>query len=143
MRISDWSSDVCSSDLCLGHPMRAGGAEQGIELRAPIIALGGPRIASCPRAHERDVSKRLQRPFGIELGPMVENCSEQGDILLAARLGAQDFLEMILHLIVECQDLDRKNVARQPLHLLRHFIRVDNFAMPERCETAAGGTPAT
>src|SRR3546814_20580041 len=62
---------------CLVHPMRAGGAEQGIELRAPIIALGGPRIASCPRAHERDVSKRLQRPFGLELGPMVERSEER------------------------------------------------------------------
>src|SRR3546814_10930510 len=104
--------------------MRAGGAEQGIELRAPIIALGGPRIASCPRAHERAVSKRLQRPFGIELGPMVENCSEQGDILLAARLGAQEFLEMILHIIVDCQELERKKGARTPLHYVWHFSGV-------------------
>src|SRR3546814_7947693 len=69
---------------------------------------------------------------------MVENCSEQGDILLSARLGAQDFLEMILHIIVECQDIYRQNVARQPLHLLRHFSRVDQFEMSDRVDEAAG-----
>src|SRR3546814_2304884 len=45
---------------------------------------------------------------------------------------------MILHIIVECQDIDRQNVARQPLHLLRHFSRVDQFEMSDRVDEAAG-----
>src|SRR3546814_21186680 len=44
MRISDWSSDVCSSDLVRGHP-----------------------LAQLPEAAEADqVERRLQRPGQVE-----------------------------------------------------------------------------
>src|SRR3546814_11382025 len=41
MRISDWSSDVCSSDLAGADPQRAGGIESG--------ALGESRDRDMPR----------------------------------------------------------------------------------------------
>src|SRR3546814_10478969 len=52
MRISDWSSDVCSSDLCRGHPARGRarpgcrphGDGAGISLLAPQAAA--PRRAA-------------------------------------------------------------------------------------------------
>src|SRR3546814_13453729 len=43
---------------CLVPPMRAAGAEQVTELRHPLIALGGPRIASRLPTHEDEVSPR-------------------------------------------------------------------------------------
>src|SRR3546814_6262632 len=47
MRISDWSSDVCSSDLSAGAPVARGelvaGAVDGAELLVAELFDGGPR----------------------------------------------------------------------------------------------------
>src|SRR3546814_9165752 len=40
MRISDWSSDVCSSDLAAGIPQIRGAAEEVMRLE-PDLVLGG------------------------------------------------------------------------------------------------------
>src|SRR3546814_7474435 len=39
MRISDWSSDVCSSDLYLGGPGEAGGAVNAHYGRDPVVKI--------------------------------------------------------------------------------------------------------
>src|SRR3546814_1822021 len=54
LRISDWSSDVCSSDLELGHPVGPPGllrvVEQGrrVEVVDPTLALGGRPVEAVP-----------------------------------------------------------------------------------------------
>src|SRR3546814_2180981 len=58
MRISDWSSDVCSSDLASASAMAAGGNSVGmscswIEIR--LIERGSPILPS--RSEERRVGK--------------------------------------------------------------------------------------
>src|SRR3546814_6398350 len=50
MRISDWSSDVCSSDLFDGGRFRIG---EGVA----IVAGGGERRAAVDRSEERRVGK--------------------------------------------------------------------------------------
>src|SRR3546814_3434393 len=40
MRISDWSSDVCSSDLVVGDEVTHGGAVRGLEGSSLAAALG-------------------------------------------------------------------------------------------------------
>src|SRR3546814_20527285 len=72
MRMSDWSSDVCSSDLVFGH--RRDGLHFGKRLGARLRLLGGAR----PRAVAGDIvlqlgalrilrglcSDKLRLPFG-------------------------------------------------------------------------------
>src|SRR3546814_13304752 len=61
MRISDWSSDVCSSDLdCLGSP----GVILTSELRHRVRAVPAPRVAACDPA--RGEPSPLQRPIAAE-----------------------------------------------------------------------------
>src|SRR3546814_15373244 len=61
MRISDWSSDVCSSDLCifvLAGRARLGGAEDAIEARK-----------RCEAAVERDRDQLVGRPARVRQQP--------------------------------------------------------------------------
>src|SRR3546814_13166442 len=76
MRISDWSSDVCSSDLFLlvGTPSgltlaAEGGAHQSIN--TPLIGMGQPNLAYFEPAWADEVAammrwsfEHLQRPDG-------------------------------------------------------------------------------
>src|SRR3546814_8399346 len=77
MRISDWSSDVCSSDLILGQPWRwRGGAADGLELTGIETQLYLSR--GCPhddlerhrtptiRAWMPDPSRSAERRVGKE-----------------------------------------------------------------------------
>src|SRR3546814_10207014 len=69
MRISDWSSDVCSSDLCLG-------------LRAPCVGMRQPHavagvtltIERCHRAVADRSRKSLRRGLRRRLVPCGEQC---------------------------------------------------------------------
>src|SRR3546814_9448816 len=51
MRISDWSSDVCSSDLTAAPPTASTAAEADIGFTG--IALNQPLLFSCARVHQR------------------------------------------------------------------------------------------
>src|SRR3546814_1292954 len=65
MRISDWSSDVCSSDLLL-HPIHRGGAIvdfPDLVGFAGIIkdTLGGGRLTGIDMRHDADIAIVLER----------------------------------------------------------------------------------
>src|SRR3546814_11307304 len=67
MRISDWSSDVCSSDLCLclvgdgseqpGGPFRAFSLENRLQGFKPFACFRGVRVVIEVRSEERRVGK--------------------------------------------------------------------------------------
>src|SRR3546814_17439882 len=64
MRISDWSSDVCSSDLWEGSARRPPSCKSRCALAQAQaggfeLAAGGEDVAAARRAHGRDVA----RPF--------------------------------------------------------------------------------
>src|SRR3546814_2768079 len=83
MRISDWSSDVCSSDLGLGRIKEAAGVHQH---HIGLVVIGRQRIAVCPQFGEN--------PFGIDqcLGAAERNHAHLGRIgkLLFHEPGAPD-----------------------------------------------------
>src|SRR3546814_8989159 len=87
MRISDWSSDVCSSDLVVGAAVddehrpvrdlrRVGDGSQLAELAGPGIEVGW-EVAVLDQA---DLAGVLQQPSGVG-GPVVEvgRCAQSGD----------------------------------------------------------------
>src|SRR3546814_15240750 len=59
MRISDWSSDVCSSDLLAGR-LLARLLEQPFDIAVRQDARQGP-----PRGGARDVERRIVRPLAL------------------------------------------------------------------------------
>src|SRR3546814_5380774 len=80
MRISDWSSDVCSSDLARHQAYRAGGEQDGPRrLRQGRLR---PHLAGVPRLRERDRHHQLHRDpdFGVQgrnITALSENRSEE------------------------------------------------------------------
>src|SRR3546814_12116865 len=65
MRISDWSSDVCSSDL-LAHARPGGHARRGVRARAPLVwrraaaAPAGTPEARTPAATHRAARRHVR-----------------------------------------------------------------------------------
>src|SRR3546814_3378828 len=75
MRISDWSSDVCSSDLLAGPDLHAGGEGRGPPVPAHVLgahgdgghALGGERPREGRHVHEAGhVLRSEERRVGKE-----------------------------------------------------------------------------
>src|SRR3546814_1287862 len=60
MRISDWSSDVCSSDLGPDHPRRMLGPDQAVQINHPQLDLITLRLAQ-PRPARRPLRTWLLR----------------------------------------------------------------------------------
>src|SRR3546814_19525494 len=60
MRISDWSSDVCSSDLCLDHHRDA--------QRLQIVPDAVGRLAGCEDAAQHGVALGFALPEIVALG---------------------------------------------------------------------------
>src|SRR3546814_9840118 len=60
MRISDWSSDVCSSDLPLAHRLGVGAARQAEAIFALVEAAGldQPRRGQVGKPDDRDRPER-------------------------------------------------------------------------------------
>src|SRR3546814_12172904 len=56
MRISDWSSDVCSSDLELMDAFKAGELEKDF---VAVVRFQGPQAIGMPELH------KLTPPFGV------------------------------------------------------------------------------
>src|SRR3546814_7640435 len=96
MRISDWSSDVCSSDLDAEHRQQAlhfihrqrfaGDAEIDPQLLAAVVQLPGQRqrggteaeltVADLTAAGSQALTKRLERA----MGPDAERIDLDGEI---------------------------------------------------------------
>src|SRR3546814_16021118 len=77
MRISDWSSDVCSSDLCLvtilANSPEAGELLNGeiLVIRPTFMAFGiGARTAifAAPYARDHNIAQKLPRPCRKHVG---------------------------------------------------------------------------
>src|SRR3546814_18495791 len=63
MRISDWSSDVCSSDLSAFPPLPA-------HRRLKIFSGVHPETPPCPyRAHRQPAPAPCEKPFGAPAKP--------------------------------------------------------------------------
>src|SRR3546814_15028787 len=96
MRISDWSSDVCSSDLVAGGIERAGPALAGarrhaIQLGAlddPAVELIGPRMLQ-PAPVVRDV--------GVGLGEDRKSVVEGTSVSVRVDLGGRRSLKQKRH----------------------------------------------
>src|SRR3546814_8677040 len=88
MRISDWSSDVCSSDLTLVWMARRVHGVAGLAELVPLGVLGEDEFASLER--ERQALSRLR--FGLHLvaGRREERLLFDLQKALAARLGLRD-----------------------------------------------------
>src|SRR3546814_14337756 len=104
MRISDWSSDVCSSDLgddpCLAHATREQDLADAIVdlVRAGVVEFLALEVDFGAVARGRAFAQRLGQPFGI-----------------IERAGAADIMfEQIVELGPEGGvGLDRKSVCRE------------------------------
>src|SRR3546814_6107794 len=74
MRISDWSSDVCSSDLLAPLPVALDGLADRLQIKAPMAAeariLGGDRSA-----RHVAVDLRQRQPFAMNLSA-VHPCAD-------------------------------------------------------------------
>src|SRR3546814_4161679 len=91
MRISDWSSDVCSSDLTLlsGYFARPGAPEQGqIHPMCSVLVDGGKREGLQPRdpSADRDGRGADLDPIAQDHGPLVGSAEHDG-----ARAGGRFF----------------------------------------------------
>src|SRR3546814_7014572 len=90
MRISDWSSDVCSSDLLLGERQRDGGARGRIEPDVGWLAI---RVAGKHRRNDALVVHR--HPDRVPIGA------------LRLRVRNEDGLDAV----VASREPDRKSVV--------------------------------
>src|SRR3546814_16116060 len=82
MRISDWSSDVCSSDLRLG----------GRSIYDPaviVVLIAVSRFDEINAAYGRNVGDTLLEAIGRRLSRMVDD--DDGESTLVSRLGGAEF----------------------------------------------------
>src|SRR3546814_19428470 len=77
MRISDWSSDVCSSDLLLGE-----GAEGEILVRGPEVMLGYTDQALMDDAFDQDGFFRTGDLGRIEFGDFLAVSGRKKDVIV-------------------------------------------------------------
>src|SRR3546814_12094958 len=68
MRISDWSSDVCSSDLVMYHfvsgfTSRVAGTEVGVTEPQPTFSacFGGPFMAHRPNVYAKLLAEKMEK----------------------------------------------------------------------------------
>src|SRR3546814_3006531 len=66
MRISDWSSDVCSSDLPCGRRRDRGGGGHRRRLRRQCVQLSGPDPRACALAAQPARKRSEERRVGKE-----------------------------------------------------------------------------
>src|SRR3546814_7427284 len=78
MRISDWSSDVCSSDLLAGRLRLA--VPQFLEGGAHLIGDGEPRLAFLERVEALDIAERVG-PGGQLVALLPRKVEEDGEHL--------------------------------------------------------------
>src|SRR3546814_7710659 len=93
MRISDWSSDVCSSDLAHGVTGQLARVEATLEKAAPDIAWVAER---------RDAAPQVADPRHVPGGPqtagraaVVSGRDDRGHVLCPGRAGAQRHREAV------------------------------------------------
>src|SRR3546814_2170411 len=68
MRISDWSSDVCSSDLLRHRAIAGVGQAERLRLRGVALRGGDPAVAMHFVQHEIAPCERLLRILGAATG---------------------------------------------------------------------------
>src|SRR3546814_9814197 len=103
MRISDWSSDVCSSDLeAAACRLVAAGAEGGIGVDQQVDGAGRRRLrhvraadAKAPGGDRRQGALTLRHPVGIRqpLEAVARQCVDAGD--LAGDLDQAPYLRVV------------------------------------------------
>src|SRR3546814_2374410 len=84
MRISDWSSDVCSSDLDIAEGLFAQRRERTPAFTADLMLVRGHGVGA--KSTEHDVGKRISRPPGEPFIAIV--CRHRGDTRRAGMQGA-------------------------------------------------------
>src|SRR3546814_19865031 len=65
MRISDWSSDVCSSDLAAVFPFSGGGGAGGAPRDGRHRRQRGGAERLCPRANRRGIERSRGSAVGV------------------------------------------------------------------------------
>src|SRR3546814_14539189 len=98
MRISDWSSDVCSSDLSRPWKLRAKNLIERWrrKMNKPVKAQLGVLsrlIASQPKAPNPTGDSRVLTPENPETKPIIESIVRQTDAKIAAQHAILDQLE--------------------------------------------------
>src|SRR3546814_19017031 len=89
MRSSDWSSDVCSSDLAWVHPRRSFAG-----IARVLVRLGIARVLEVANPRPADAGLRAREP-GIGAQRLVEVADSAGPVaVLVARLQAVQALEV-------------------------------------------------
>src|SRR3546814_1276929 len=117
MRISDWSSDVCSSDL------RIGPCAHGCASGARVYDRGAD-IADVPDFLTISKDQRFQRCFRCAIGPPVgagilSNAGSEGDkmrILTLSQQGIESRDQRLLSGQVERDEADRKSTRLNSSH---------------------------
>src|SRR3546814_14236740 len=91
MRISDWSSDVCSSDLRLGDRRLVGVAEPGEQLRLRRRLHGeiGERGDADRRGHRARGQRALHRRLADELRQRSQAAAQAGGRSEERRVGKE------------------------------------------------------
>src|SRR3546814_10910691 len=100
MRISDWSSDVCSSDLLVGErqplcPQRGGqppDAPAGGDTRRPAVGGDGEVAGHRVEADDRRVrcAQRHETVSGADRADLCRALDERGEFALVARIGRSE-----------------------------------------------------
>src|SRR3546814_5918680 len=114
MRISDWSSDVCSSDLLLGGAESAGPSTPEFSQRADNHQQGErhPEYAVLPDdreiAAEPEPLIRMQQPREEEVDNSRDD--DRGDIAIPPQLEEQRIVEDLHH------EVDRKSTRLNSSH---------------------------
>src|SRR3546814_13431482 len=94
MRISDWSSDVCSSDLHVldvGDVLRAQGLRFGVGAEVVVAVRQAEATAIGVGAHARGIGKILRRAEGeqeaVARGALLQTRDHGREIVLALEAG--------------------------------------------------------
>src|SRR3546814_5069920 len=124
MRISDWSSDVCSSDLRVGATVEADAAARGQEAAAPLASATGTTTAAAG-------SHAALALFGQQLGDVLGAAVVDRDVLghhLGALLDRDARVGLVL-LVLGDLDLRRHpdHVAAAPLRSEEHTSELQSL----------------
>src|SRR3546814_7923035 len=121
MRISDWSSDVCSSDLPLGGRPDAGPAAPtiGAFLQLPVDAVDDPRV-SLADIHLVEVDRAAGAVRELRPGLPAVPGNDEAAIPAAGRVPAG-----VKHIRVRRMRAEAHEVVLRPSNLLRDTIGTD------------------